>query len=1229
MPTHSSLASQYPSTPAHGGHGHGHGPGAAFPSITEAAESWKKSLRVSGSGDGPGPGPTAPLHNSNLLRQRHHRSLQSLSTRPTSRDSYPHTPTPSPEDLNLLRPQNLNRYLLDHAKEFNSDHDDLDSLRSYGSNCSTQSACDHAQFGRNGTTFSGRRMKYIVHCSSHPEPNEYLTPTQRANQQIRRLKALLEQARKDIEMKDENIFKLTKEIVDLKLPREEVDGSPSKTTGTSENSTVFRVTTHLENECSNSLSDSGHFDDVLSVTSPQPTHSPGPRQLGLTPESERQAEIYQRKIDDVNRKHGEKSIEDRKSLVDMYEKKMEEMSKRASESLKKEKNDLIEMYEKRIEDIVRRHQDKIKEEKAILQESYQKQIEVLSQKNEGLHSPVHEKRNQLEGKKLEEVQKLLEISENKVTLLQNQLDEANARLSDLQQELFQSRESAVLLEEDVENLQRKILAQEQQLSEKNIALVQTARLESEMQVLRRHMEEQEESSEQTSQLQDELAKAESQLQALEIKYKLLESEKEEKESQFHERLEVVLGEKSQLENEFSRIMQRFKEIEKKSELLEEEKQLLSEEYQKLVEIKSRTESQFDEVSNQLKCLEQTMRKLESEKEKLEIMYKEEEGKVQHLKLKLERESDQVKQFLEEAQNKQESESNNAEIILLKEEECKRVTQLVSQFERDLADVRENLNQELKIKSELETWKLSAQEQISDFLKQVADLTENTEYLKKEISELKISLDERCRNQEAQDSIIEDLNETLNSSQGQVKEQQNELHHLYEQIAVYQNEIKVVSGLLEIEKNKNDELLQWKSQAEKLEREILCIKQNLDAKTQQLQYFAGIEKEVTGLKQSLALEGEKVQELLTWKSKAQNLEEELKSLREDMAAPKHTMHPVNATSEDVQSEATNESLLQQLPKQNQLNVENPVISSVSNEAQQYILELETVILKLQESLLCSYWNQSETDILTLETESTAAEQALKLVVALNQCIAKLKEENDELITLRNQHLQNSLNSSLQDQASQIADQSQSDELSSTFAQNGKLGLEDVSLHNGTETENAEDIVTQLKMEIESLRKALSDQEERHNEMNLKMYLKGQEAAKFERKDQLLEMAVQSPEKVSIPELLTQLADTEKELEKVKDNQLENMPKCSPSLLSASEAVCLYLLGSFKAMYRQLAEGQANSSSSPEATLLFLKSAVYYFLTDEANCQGHLHAIQSILGFTEAEKQSIDTLTYIRR
>ena len=70
--------------------------------------------------------------------------------------------------------------------------DDIDSLNSFGSVCSAMS-CDHAYFARNGTTFSGRRMKYVVHCSPHMDgTEEYLTPTQRANRQIRRLKVMNE-----------------------------------------------------------------------------------------------------------------------------------------------------------------------------------------------------------------------------------------------------------------------------------------------------------------------------------------------------------------------------------------------------------------------------------------------------------------------------------------------------------------------------------------------------------------------------------------------------------------------------------------------------------------------------------------------------------------------------------------------------------------------------------------------------------------------------------------------------------------------------------------------------------------------------------------------------------------------------------------------------------------------------------------------------------------------------
>lgn len=63
--------------------------------------------------------------------------------------------------------------------------------------------------------------------------------------------------------------------------------------------------------------------------------------------------------------------------------------------------------------------------------------------------------------------------------------------------------------------------------------------------------------------------------------------------------------------------------------------------------------------------------------------------------------------------------------------------------------------------------------------------------------------------------------------------------------------------------------------------------------------------------------------------------------------------------------------------------------------------------------------------------------------------------------------------------------------------------------------------------------------------------------------------------------------------------------------------------FQAMYRQLMEAKGSKNKiDPEITLQFLKSAIYYFLTDRENNQGHLRAIQSILGFTPAEISSIE-------
>lgn len=63
--------------------------------------------------------------------------------------------------------------------------------------------------------------------------------------------------------------------------------------------------------------------------------------------------------------------------------------------------------------------------------------------------------------------------------------------------------------------------------------------------------------------------------------------------------------------------------------------------------------------------------------------------------------------------------------------------------------------------------------------------------------------------------------------------------------------------------------------------------------------------------------------------------------------------------------------------------------------------------------------------------------------------------------------------------------------------------------------------------------------------------------------------------------------------------------------------------FQAMYRRLVElKNSKNVMDPEITLQFLKSAIYYFLTDKENHQGHLRAIQSILGFSQTEISNID-------
>ncbi|CAK1586995.1 unnamed protein product [Parnassius mnemosyne] len=175
------------------------------------------------------------------------------------------------------------------------------------------------------------------------------------------------------------------------------------------------------------------------------------------------------------------------------------------------------------------------------------------------------------------------------------------------------------------------------------------------------------------------------------------------------------------------------------------------------------------------------------------------------------------------------------------------------------------------------------------------------------------------------------------------------------------------------------------------------------------------------------------------------------------------------------------------------------------------------------------------------------------------------------------------------------------------------------------EQAKERIHILEKQLEEASKQLQHDESRHSAMYLQMYNKGMEAAKFEVDKETETDTVQGQlSRVSVEELLAQLQITQTELENVKDSSFtRDRSAKSQALLSAKEAVSLWVLGARKAMYRRIVESQKGNKSNvdPEVTLQFLKSAIYYFLTDPENHQGHLNAIENILGFTEAEKKNI--------
>ncbi|XP_071038113.1 protein quick-to-court isoform X2 [Parasteatoda tepidariorum] len=137
------------------------------------------------------------------------------------------------------------------------------------------------------------------------------------------------------------------------------------------------------------------------------------------------------------------------------------------------------------------------------------------------------------------------------------------------------------------------------------------------------------------------------------------------------------------------------------------------------------------------------------------------------------------------------------------------------------------------------------------------------------------------------------------------------------------------------------------------------------------------------------------------------------------------------------------------------------------------------------------------------------------------------------------------------------------------------------------DRAQDKIHNIESQLTDVQKDIENQEDYHNQMYLKMYRKGQETARFEQAEQALDFTPRHSKRVSVPDLLKQLQQLEHELDQTKQ------------------------------LYREAARGMGDRQA--EYTLRFLKDAVFYFLTKKD--KEHLKAIQSILGFTDAERMAV--------
>lgn len=249
--------------------------------------------------------------------------------------------------------------------------DDVDSLRSYSTTASLFSCTDHhSVVPRNGTTYSGRHQKYVYHCSQYAgqSGSEYLTPTQRAQKHIRRLRELLSQAKLQIDEKESEILKLTQEVIDLRSFKASL-GSPEERSNSSDAVTVKE---NAANDFANSSNDASPITADVTIDLCKPNGHPFPDHYKILIDKTVVSEMHSSFADSglfedmtnmsLHSKDSMIATRDQATCVDSY--------------IDEDRQALIEMYERKIEDLIKINDN----EKQDVAQKYNDKIESLLQK---------------------------------------------------------------------------------------------------------------------------------------------------------------------------------------------------------------------------------------------------------------------------------------------------------------------------------------------------------------------------------------------------------------------------------------------------------------------------------------------------------------------------------------------------------------------------------------------------------------------------------------------------------------------------------------------------------------------------------------------------------------------------------------------------------------------------------------------------------------------------------